>query len=47
MSSRKFSYEFAHSLRLAILIRPASYPHGDGVENECSLAHFTFMENWL
>ena len=22
-------YEFAHSLRLAILIRPASYPYGD------------------
>ena len=47
MSSRKFSNDFVHSLRLAILIRPASYPYGDAGRKRISLAHFTFMENWL
>ena len=42
LGSRKFYSELAHSLRLAIRIRPAPYPDGDRVESECSLAHFTF-----
>ena len=43
----KFSNEFAHLFRLAILIRLAPYPYGNAGRERMLIGSFKIRGNWL